>query len=454
MTKRSTIGGDVAAAGLLAVGGYAVAAFKLAAVSWDGSWYLFRSLQDQTPFIPHCRYGTYPILWLVVMASHIIPDPQTLGAGYGLLLALFPLGSLALSWYFLRGERDSPLRIWPALGILLTPLPGQFCLMSEATPAAQLLWPMLAILVTGPHGWAGRVWLIVLSAFLGFLHPTAALIFALAAGVSGWQARSRPGAGREHWIWAGIFGALSVGELILTSFAVSYYERSQMSMAQVWEQLGTSVLGFPLLLLILVYLLGFIILAEAGVTRRWPVLRSVRGVYALICVAMLWGGLRWSAHPENWRGLLDYRRFVLPAAFPLTAMAFFHYRRLKRESLDLQIRASIPLWWVAAVCCVVLIMQAQAWGSLLEHFNGEIARRARYERFVMADELAFTRPTPLRHWSACPLSILLQGRHPQAVFVLRSDEIDSQGVQVNPWERILLTNGWFALEPIHQQPDH
>jgi hypothetical protein len=454
VTSRSSSTSDVVCAGVLAAFGYAVAAWELAALSWDGSWYLFRSLQDRVPFIPHWRYGTYPVLWLLVQAAKMGPGPRMLGAGYGLLLALYPLGSLALSWHFLRGEKYAPLRIWPALGILLTPLPGQLCLISEGMLAAQLMWPVLAILATGPRGFAGRAWLVCLAACLCFLHPTAALIFALAAVVSGWQAWTRTEAKTEAWIWAGVFGALTIGELVLTNLTLSDYERGQMTRAQIVEQLRMSVLGFPLLLLVLVYLLGgIVLLAQTGAVRRWLTPRAGRWLAGLLCAALLWGGLRWAANPAKWRGLLDYRRFVLPAALPLVAMGYWHYRRLTRTQTAPEHRAAaLPLAWVAAVFCAVLILQSMMWGNLIARFGRALGRRPAQERFVTPDELAFTQGTNLGHWTACPLSILLQGRHPRTVFVLRAQDIDAQSIRVDPWDRMALKNGWFELQPLSRTP--
>lgn len=438
-------------AGLLATAGYAVAAWKLAALSWDGSWYLFRSLQDQAPFTPHERYGTYPVLWLVVQASKIISDPGWLGMFYGWLLALFPLGSLALSWHYLRGERLEPLRIWPTLGILLTPLPGQLCLMSEATLAAQLMWPLLAILVAGRRGRWSRVWLTLLAVCLGFLHPTAVPIFALAALVSGWQAWRQPGRDREARAWAVLFGGLAVGEFGLASFTVSAYERSQMSRAEVWQQAQNSVPGFPLMLLLLVYALGFLtVVAAAGKNRRWLTSDFSRWLGAVLCAAMIVGGVRWAAEAAAWRGGLDYRRFVLPAALPLVGLAYWHYQRLARPADAPPRLRGGALTPIAAVFCLILVTNALAWRSLLERLARELDRGPWAPRFVLADELPFTRQTNLRHWAACPLSILLQGRRPGAIFVLRAQDVQAHSVRVDPWEEIALTDGWFSLAPFNR----
>ena len=450
MTQPAYAKLDTALATLLAGCGYMVASSKLAAVSWDGSWYLFRSLQDRAPFIPHGRYGTYPLLWIIVQASRVIEDPKTLGVCYGLLLSIFPLGSLALCWHYLRDEDRIPLRVWPALGILLTPLPGQFCLMSEATPAAQLLWPILAILSAGLPGTGSSLWLALLSIDLFFLHPTAALIFVLAAFVCGWQALRGTGHCKREWtIWAGVFSALAIGKLLLTICSATVYERSQLSGKQMMEQLNASILGAPLVLLVMIYLLGSLILAETGIPLRLRPPAKIFGILCLlVCLVITGVGVGWAMVPVNWQGSLDYRRFVLPALVPILALAFWHWHNLPSISKSTPPPArSWMLSGIAAVFATVMVTQSVSWGSLIERFTQELSstRTVGARPFVTAEEIPFTRQTILRHWTACPLSLLLQGRQPRKMYVLHREDINAQGVRVNPWERISLDNGWFEL---------
>ena len=450
---------DAALAGGLAAAGYAAAAFNLAALSWDGSWYLFRSLQDRAPFIPHGRYATYPILWVLVRAARICSDPRALGVGYGFMLALFPLVALGVSWAYLRGEQRAPLRIWPTLGILLAPLPGQLCLLSEATLAAQLLWPVLAILTAGPPGLAGSFWLAGLSAALWFLHPTAAVVFGLAAACCAGQAwgSQPPGSRRGDWRRAAAFAALAVGKVLVTFFSVTEYERIQMSGGEVLAQLAASLAGWPLVLLLLTYLLGALVRLEAAAVHP----RLGRGAAWAVCVLMMGAGLLWVRDPVRWQGLLDYRRFVLPAVLPLIVLAARHRRILARApaatdartpaSASANILPPMPtarwtLTVAAAVFALVLSAQSLVWRNLIERFADSLAQHADSRgRFVAADELPFTHGTVLRHWTAAPLSILLQGRRPATVFVLRREDVQAGGVRVNPWEQILFADGWFQL---------
>ena len=414
----------------------------------DGSWYLFRSLQDGAPFVPHQRYGTYAVLWIVVQASKIVHDPSTLGIGYGLLVALFPLGSLALSWYYLRGAEHAPLRIWPALGILLTALPGQLCLISEGALAAQLLWPVLAIIAAGIPGIGASAWLTVLAAELFLIHPTASAVFALAAALGGWRAWTRPGATRTAWIWTGLFAALAIGKLLLTMLLATDYERSQVSWEQLRGQFADSVLGFPILLLALVYAAGFLFLSRTGAGRQGSAWTSPRAIYLFLAAAAVCMGWRWAADPAKWQGALNYRRFVLPATLPLVAMALWQYRRLSGNWQPALFPSAFVLSGISAVFSIVIVTQSLAFTALLEPFTRALSVRSPSRRFVAPDELAFTKNTFLRHWTACPLSILLQGRTPHTLFVLKLGDVQGQMVQVNPWEQISLIDGWFTLRPL------
>ena len=137
---------------LMAAIAYLIAARCLVALTWDGSGYLFNSLQDGAPYISHYRFSNYPLLWALVEAGRWTSDARLLGMLYGVLLAVTPMAALVLSLSFLRGQRLEPLRIWPVIGILLGTLPGEICLMSEASLAVQAFWPILAFFFAGAPG--------------------------------------------------------------------------------------------------------------------------------------------------------------------------------------------------------------------------------------------------------------------------------------------------------------
>jgi hypothetical protein len=175
---------------VLAGAAYAIAAFCLVVLTWDGAGYLFNSIQRGHPAIPNGRYSDYPFLAVVSVCSQFVTDARWLACIYGLVLAVLPLGSLLLSFHFLSSPRLRALRIWPVLGILLSVLPGQIFLVAEAVSVTQVAWAVWAILA-GDISASGLVWLGALNIFVFFLHPTAALVYAAAGGLllakAAWQ---------------------------------------------------------------------------------------------------------------------------------------------------------------------------------------------------------------------------------------------------------------------------
>ena len=123
------------------------------ALTWDGAGYVFNSIQRGRPAIPNGRYSDYPFLAVISVCSLFINDARWVARIYGLVLAVLPLGSLVLSFHFLRGPKLRELRIWPVLGILLSVLPGQIFLVAEAVPLVQVAWAVWAIVageISGP----------------------------------------------------------------------------------------------------------------------------------------------------------------------------------------------------------------------------------------------------------------------------------------------------------------
>src|SRR2546423_15486135 len=116
-----------------------IAAMCGAALSWDGSYYLYKPLDTQSPFVLHSRPINVALQWPVLVASHITSDIRVLNAVFGLMHASVPLIALAASWWIVR-NRAPGLFVWAALGICLGTLPGVFQLTSDAIDVVQLFW--------------------------------------------------------------------------------------------------------------------------------------------------------------------------------------------------------------------------------------------------------------------------------------------------------------------------
>jgi hypothetical protein len=147
------------------------------AVSWDGSYVLFKVLDLQSPYVlAHTRLINIPFLWMVLFINCFTSDSSVLQIVYGLVYAVIPFVALAISWWVVRGYAQA-LFIWAALGVGLGTLPGQFCLVCEEISAISLFWPIiLAILIRIRRH---QVPVIVLFAIvIFFTHPVAIMLFA------------------------------------------------------------------------------------------------------------------------------------------------------------------------------------------------------------------------------------------------------------------------------------
>src|ERR1700686_3288738 len=100
---------------VLIIAALSVAVLSGGALLWDGSYYLYTTLDRQTAFIPNHRYIAAVLQTPVLLAYHFTHNTQVLALVFGLGYAVIPLLSLALSWLIVR--RTAPaLFVWAALG--------------------------------------------------------------------------------------------------------------------------------------------------------------------------------------------------------------------------------------------------------------------------------------------------------------------------------------------------
>lgn len=416
---------------LLALLGYGAAAGGGAGLAWDGSWSLWRTLADGgRPFIAHGRWADGWPLWIVGKTAAVWPGvtPRALAVLYGGLLVAIPLGALGVCLGVLRGRWEG-LRVWPVLGIVLAPLPGQWCVMSEATLVVQVGWALWALLATGVAGPAVNVGVALLAGEMFGLHPTAAVGFALAVALC-WRTGRRRAAGG--------FAGLAVLRVAVSWVEATPYERAEVSAAKVFLQAQAALVGLPLALWAGMFALGAVVVARARGRLSDHLARAAVWTFggATVLTGVAWAGEAW-----RWGGALDYRRFVWPAELPLLVMAGWHWRRLARgESTGSLTASRMVLPWAAGICAVTLVTQALVWRGLLGRFEAELTR-AGNGRFVTRAELPFLHGTALDHWTACPLSLLLGNNLPgTAVFVRDRRDVlrDGAAVQVTPWDVLTL----------------
>ncbi|MBV8275575.1 MAG: hypothetical protein JO170_10005 [Verrucomicrobia bacterium] len=447
---------------VLAALAYVVASFCLLVLTWDGAGYVFNTIQRGHPAIPNCRYSDYPLLAVVSLFSFIVNDSQWLACIYGLVLAVLPLGSLLLSFHFLSSPELKTLRVWPVLGILLSVLPGQGFLVAEAVPVAQVSWAVWAI-VAADISSCSLVWLGVCNLFLFFLHPSAALVYAVTGGlflaktwVATGQRRTRirkvdDGLGNAHsyvgqanaWL-AAIFLGLAAARLWYALATANSYERGEESLSQnylAWRDALPSLWMLPL-----IYILGLAVLGD--VTRRLP--KKYTGWLAgLTLVWLLVYGIGWAADPKLWASTFSFRRFVLVGTLPLVVMGGLHWRyNQAARTNDPSGRPDHRLGWImvgsAAVFLIVFATQSLSWRQELSHFEADLRRCDKPVATI--DDLPWIVGTPLHHWASTQLSCVVQGKRVRTVFALHPDDVGRNKIRLFPGTWFRRRSRWFEFE--------
>ena len=397
----------------LAAAGFVLAAFCLASLTWDGSYYLLRSLQDGVPMVPHRRWVNWALLQPVLWARPVANAPVELAVIHGLMCSLLPLWSLAACLLMLRGEY-ARLRFWAVLGILLAPLPGQILLVGEVTPTLQLGWVCLAFAWRGcPPRWALAI------AFAAFamwgLHPVAAPLFFYAAATSaslGFAVRE-PHTRRRFWTWAALFGLAGLAKAAETLLLASEYERANLHGAAWISECATGLLLTPLAALIPVLIEAVCSFGDSLRAETTPVPPSRRST-------LLWGaafalGIAYTVYPGGWTGALCYRKFGILFATPLVLLGGAEAWRRWRGGVS----GSLParsLWRPALLFALMMGGMSFSWKFLCDSLREHLAAH-RGPVQMQAELPQIERESALNHWSTTSLSLILQGWNPGKVHV-------------------------------------
>ena len=414
----------------IAAAAFVLAAFCLASLTWDGSYFLLRSLQDGTPMIANNRWMDAVLLWPVVWARTLAGNPLQLAVLHGLLCALLPLGSLAVCLRMLRGP-FAPLRFWAVCGILLAPLPGQMVFVSEATPALQWSWVCLTFVWRGcPRRWAGAA--LAAAVIMWGLHPLAAPLFGLVAttaGALGFAAREER---TRFWGWAAFFALAAAGKLAETLVFATPYEQANLHGSAWLQEVSTALLVTPL----------FALLPALAAPFTPP--RVGR---------LLWGaafglGIFYSLVPGGWSGALGYRKFGLLLAAPMALMAGAEAWRFWRKGVPFPAGSRRSLLRPALLFAVILCGMALSWRATCGSLQARLA--AQTDQDLPHADLA----RGLDHWSSTALSLMLQGWSPAKVHVWNAaQQAGPRGLCICPgdpiaWEDRAFKLAWLARGPL------
>jgi hypothetical protein len=420
-----------------------VASFCLVVLTWDGAGYVFNTIQRGHPVVPNSRCSDYPLLAVVSLFSFLINDARLLACIYGLALAVLPVGSMLLSFHFLSGPQHERLRVWPVLGILLSVLPGQAFLVAEAVPVAQVSWAVWAI-AAADIAVSSLVCLGVLNLFLFFLHPSAALVYAITGGLFMGKASVATHQRRTN-VWLGaIFLGLAAVRLWYAVATANSYERGEESFSQNYMAFRAALPS--LWMLPVVYLLGLTVLggATGRLTKRYMVWFG-----GLMLGWLLVYGVAWAADPKVWGSAFSFRRFVFVGTLPLVVMGGLHWRyEQASKTKDASKRSDHSLGWImvgsAAVYLIVFAIQSISWRQELSHFEADLARCDKPVATVQ--DLPWIADSPLHHWASTQLSCVVQGKKVKTVFALDPEGVRRNKILLFPGIWFQRRNGWFEFE--------
>jgi hypothetical protein len=445
---------------------------------WDGSFYLFSILDSQDFFCPHDRMSNVIIQFPVLIASHYFTENlAVLRFIFSLQYALIPFLSLLISWIVVR--RTPRLFIWPALGICIATIPGQFIFVSEIVIALQLAWPVLLILIVPPQGNASWIAALLLSLTIFFLHPVAVFILAslafagLVAGIINAENR------RKSWIFASGLSILSIGKILNILLKSSSYEQNVLNFSGIIRYFGM-VQPLHLFFIYLSLFLAFIILPLMHLTKRF-LLFTFQGLAALlffydiiitariidamlsgmhihflivigtlvfdtICIVILIRSARIADWLSGLKSLTYYSaKIISPFAIFIGSVLLFYVLDSHRWKWGIAYRghallSSLPFMLLAVVdglskdiqfdlsrertklikiigCIfsIVIIAQSTVWLDLIQRLRSELLTSR--NQCISTESIKWLKDTPMDFWSTPSLAITLQGRHPKTLLL-------------------------------------
>lgn len=365
----------------------------LGALSWDGAFYLFRILHEETLPVFHGRYTAALFTGPTWLAHRFTDDLGVIRFIFSASYASLPLIALALTAWIDRHSTRAMLP-WAALSLGFVTASMQFFAVSEAMIASQLAWPLLAATLAPPNSFT-RAAAVVLALAIAFLHPGSALLLgavALCGLVAAWRGGSRRYASSV---------IVLVIALVRLAIPMSPYDRSMASTESMVPALLRATFSLPALAMILALVAGLVILVAGD---RNDDRRRARLVPKALLMAAGVALVAWSTTDNSWRELIGYRLFVPFATVPflLLATAYSLQARPRQNwSRFLTTTAGV-------VFSLVLISQSWTWNKSLDEFQANLA--AAPQRCVAEPAANTSSGAIFSFWTIAPLSIVIGDR--------------------------------------------
>jgi hypothetical protein len=393
------------------------------ALLYDGSQYLFRTLDRGAPFIPHGRLPVAGYEALPLAASRL------LGVAAARWLHVLVYGgtivaSIGLTGYLVR-DRAQRLLLPAVVGSTLLLLPGLVFVTAEGTIVSLLAWPLLAGVVAAMSR-RDLALTVVLAVVVAVLHVGSWVVLGAVTVASlpyAWRNRGRV------WLSAG----LAAVTLLRVVWPRTEYEQYLSGPDTLRYQLDLSLVTPNL---VLVPTLAGALLLLLCIEAKLPT-RVVAALSALAAVA----AVPWAADAQRWGSSAEYRG----PAMVLTAGAVVAVGWLLREPDEgVDPRA---LLMVTGATAAVLVVQAVSWHGMLTDVRRLAAEADTACVTIDADsELA---GTVADYWGVPALSALLQGRAPDTLVYQPGGCEDP--MQWNPAPGQREHSDWFDLPVVDRR---
>jgi hypothetical protein len=405
--------------------GWIAAAVNGAAMSWDGSYILFKTLDSQMPYVPHYRWVVVPPEAVALFASLFTENTTVLSVIYGLVCVLMSALTLAASYWIVR---DQPgLFLWPALSFGIGMLPGTLALYLEVLQASQYFWPLiLAIRIGMPRRVVPVAFFF--AAVLTFTHPASLLLLGVAFGFA-LLSRFRKTNRLEVWQII-VLGMLLLLALLRFQLMHTPYESQRLEWEVFEDDFNTSVLGYPIWGLGLAGAAGLLVLAK----QRWAfVLLIISGVILF----------SWANDSRLWSHAFAFRTWLPFFTLPLALMAFLDFTPTSRRRM---------IHICGLIFALSMLAQSLTWRKVTQEAQDRLAA-APDPCSTSQSMINWLYETPINHWSLTPYSLMWGGRQPQKILIYGQDCAEGRfhgGLQVNFWDKRDWEGGWFNLEPLRE----
>lgn len=426
--------------------GMVMAAWCMVSLTWDGSYYVYCTLQYQRMMIPHHRWINELLLWPGLALSGLYENPAWFARLYGAMFYGVMLTSFVLGMGMLRGKL-APMRHWLVALVLFVPLPGIMCPCSEAFTALFLFALLMAAIWARLCRWtmlpgAVATWL------LWGTHPSAALLYGGAAICAGWIAlHSTEKVRVKMTLSAGALTICAVAKFLDVIFHASSYEKTQFDPVKLINELLHVSVSTPWLVLpVLMWLL-----IKTGPTREIlgttaspPKIKMAFVILKLIAII-------WMASPLLWSAALNYRKLgaMVAILFALagTREVIALQNRPGLDGIILDLRAG---WLVrlSKIFCLALTLGSLSWTWLCSKLESSFYQSNHV--WVMSKEVPTLKQTSLDHWSATTTAYVLQGREPRHVFLGNGTKITPDGVELFSDEVLDFKDGWFHFHELRK----